>query len=52
MLIAHLTDSHVLAGGRKLADRFDTGANFDRLIASLAAQPVQTRPGDLLGRSG
>lgn len=41
MLIAHLTDSHVLAGGRKLANRFDTGANFDRLIASLAAQPVQ-----------
>ncbi|AVW91203.1 phosphodiesterase [Celeribacter baekdonensis] len=41
MLIAHISDSHVLAAGRKLAGRFDTGAAFDRLIAALARQPIQ-----------
>lgn len=41
VLVAHITDSHVLAEGRLLADRFDTGAAFDRLVASLAAEPVQ-----------
>ncbi|MCA0922848.1 phosphodiesterase [Pseudooceanicola nanhaiensis] len=41
MLIAHLSDSHVLTGGRRLADRFDTGAAFDRLVASLAALTVR-----------
>lgn len=49
MLIAQITDSHVLSHGRKLADRFDTGAAFDRLMASMAAQPV--RP-DLILHSG
>ncbi|MDK3016484.1 phosphodiesterase [Pseudodonghicola flavimaris] len=41
MLIAQISDSHVLAGGKRLAGRFDTGAAFDRLIDSLARQPVQ-----------
>ena len=41
MLIAHITDSHVLAPGQRLAGRMDTAAAFDRLIASLKAQPVQ-----------
>ncbi|TDE37153.1 phosphodiesterase [Antarcticimicrobium sediminis] len=49
MLIAQISDSHVLSGGRKLAGRFDTGAAFDRLVASLARQPV--RP-DLILFSG
>jgi Icc protein len=41
MLIAHISDSHFLAGGRKLAARFDTGAAFDHLIADLSRQPVR-----------
>lgn len=41
MLIAQISDSHVLAQGRLLAGRLDTWAAFDRLIASLKAQPVQ-----------
>ncbi|AML53104.1 phosphodiesterase [Falsihalocynthiibacter arcticus] len=41
MLIAHVSDSHVLANGCKIAGKFDTGAAFDRLIADLAHQPVQ-----------
>lgn len=41
MLIAQITDSHLLTGGRKLADRFDTQSAFDRLIDSLARQPVK-----------
>ncbi|MGQ3674024.1 phosphodiesterase [Xanthobacter sp. TB0139] len=49
MLIAQISDSHVLTGGCKLGGRFDTGANFDRLIANLAAQPI--RP-DLIVCSG
>lgn len=49
MLIAQITDSHVLAPGKRLAGRFDTAAAFDRLIASLAAEPA--RP-DLILFSG
>ncbi len=49
MLIAHVSDTHLLVGGKRLAGRFDTGAAFDRLIASLARQPV--RP-DLILFSG
>lgn len=41
MLIAQISDSHVLTGGKLLAGRLDTGAAFDRLVASLKAQPVQ-----------
>lgn len=49
MIIGHISDSHVLAGGKLLSGRFDTGAAFGRLMRSLAAQPV--RP-DLLLFSG
>ena len=49
VLVAHITDSHVLTEGRLLADRFDTGAAFDRLVTSLAAEPVQP---DLIVFSG
>jgi len=49
MLFAQISDSHVLTGGRLLAGRFDTGAAFDRLVDSLARQPV--RP-DLILFSG
>ncbi|WP_417254131.1 phosphodiesterase [Celeribacter sp.] len=41
MLIAQISDSHLLTGGRKVAGRFDTGARFDDLVASLGAQPVR-----------
>lgn len=41
MLIAQISDSHVLTPGKLLAGRLDTGAAFDRLVASLKAQPVQ-----------
>ncbi len=49
MLIAQITDSHLLLGDRKLAGRFDTKASFDRVMASLAQQPV---PPDLILFSG
>lgn len=41
MLIAQISDCHVLTGGGRLSDRFDTVAAFDRLVDSLARQPVQ-----------
>ncbi|WP_180902682.1 phosphodiesterase [Martelella soudanensis] len=41
MLIAQITDSHLLLGDGKLAGRFDTKASFDRLMANLAKQLVQ-----------
>ena len=41
MLIAQITDTHLVLGGRKLAGRFDTEAAFDRLMQSLADQPVK-----------
>ncbi len=49
MLIAQITDTHLVLGGRKLAGRFDTATSFDRLMQSLAGQPV--RP-DLILFSG
>lgn len=41
MLIAHISDTHFLTGGDRLAGRFDTTSAFHRLIDSLAQQPVQ-----------
>lgn len=41
MMIVQITDSHVLADGSALAGRFDTRANFDRLIATLRTLSVQ-----------
>lgn len=40
MLIAHITDTHFLEDTTKLADQFETGAAFERLIDSLRNQPV------------
>ena len=40
MLIAQISDSHVLTKGGRVADRFDTVAAFERLIESLSRQPV------------
>lgn len=40
MLIAQITDSHVLLG-RRLAGRVDTPAAFQRLVESLHRQPVK-----------
>jgi 3',5'-cyclic AMP phosphodiesterase CpdA len=41
MLIAQISDSHVLTKGRKLAGKFNTEAAFDKLIKSIARQPVK-----------
>lgn len=41
MLIAQISDTHYLTDGATLADRFDTAAAFDRLMNTLAQQPVQ-----------
>jgi 3',5'-cyclic AMP phosphodiesterase CpdA len=41
MLIAQISDTHVLTEGRRLGDRFDTAQAFQRGVESLAAQPVQ-----------
>ena len=49
MLIAHISDTHVLTGGRRLAGRFDTGAAYARLIESL--ERLTTAP-DLILFSG
>lgn len=49
MLIAQISDTHFLAGGKRLAGRFDTGAAFARLIDSLERQT--SRP-DLILFSG
>jgi 3',5'-cyclic AMP phosphodiesterase CpdA len=49
MIIAQISDCHVLAGGRLLAGRFDTGAAFGRLIEAVAR--LTTRP-DVIVFSG
>tara|TARA_R110000764_G_scaffold198866_3_gene284217 strand:- start:27425 stop:28201 length:777 start_codon:yes stop_codon:yes gene_type:complete len=49
MLIAQISDTHVLTEGRRLADRFETGAAYARLIDSL--EHLTTAP-DLILFSG
>ena len=52
VLVAHITDSHVLAEGRLLADRFDTGAAFDRPRGQPGGRAGSARHDRLLRRPG